>query len=59
MNSFKARLQNQKKQQQANPRDAMRARQDPMRKKVLFGSMVETVGASGADDGGHFMKDER
>ena len=56
VSSFKARLQNQKKQAQGNPRDAMRAGEDPVRKKVLFGSMVET---SGADDSSHFMKNDR
>jgi len=56
VNSFKARLQNQKKQQQGNPRDAMRAGEDPVRKKVLFGSMVETTGA---EDSSHLMKNDR
>jgi hypothetical protein len=34
----------------------MRAGEDPVRKKVLFGSMVET---SGADDSSHLMKADR
>lgn len=33
----------------------MRAGDDPVRKKVLFGSMVET---SGADESSHFMKND-
>jgi hypothetical protein len=34
----------------------MRAGEDPGRKKVLFGSMVET---SGADESSHLMKNDR
>ena len=52
VNSFKERLKNQKtnRDQPSNPREAMRNNEN---KKVIFGSMIETV--SGGDGGEHFL----
>ena len=52
VNSFKERLKNQKssRDQPMNPREAMRNSDN---KKVLFGSMIDTI--SGGDNGENFL----